>query len=658
MASKSWQNLVRVFLLFTSFSYASAFSVTQKIQNTWKSRSTPFSQRVAGRRCQSVSSNRKSVGIRVQKSARMLIRICTVCGLLGSVMGADPCIAAAADSAAAQLPAVLSLQQLVLASTMITTVGGVAMYMRGLKGLANQILYGCARCSLQLYVLGSVILHRLLHAQHPAIIMAWIWAVSVVAARQGFTRLEYTYQDLPLHFIIAVWTGGFSVLGFALVAGLLGQLEPWFKPSTLIPVSGMLFGNTLSAAALGGNSLTREFAKSQHMLEMRLARGATSHEAVLPLINAALTAALTPTVNSLAATGLVSMPGMMTGQILAGQSPQQAAAYQTLILFLIASTACITVQTLAALVTRELMDVPQSRLKMYKLKPKDDRVEATPFPWLRDAAKGVMVSLGVANKTVYPEEQLVSLLDEVRTLEVDILPPKPNSTAAEPADDEPLVLVADGLVVSRAKAALSLTVRPGDRIGITGASGSGKTQVLRTLAGLESDGGGSVELGGNTPDKLTWPAWRQRVCWVSQDRPASETTPRLLFEEIANYASQKLYLSNNQTTTTTTTEEGEQEAPSRPKPEEIASRWHLEKSAWDRPWPLLSGGEAQRASLAIALALQPDVLLLDEVTSALDDETTALVEETLEQSKIPIVMVTHSKDQLARFCTHHLNLTP
>ena len=95
------------------------------------------------------------------------------------------------------------------------------------------------------------------------------------------------------------------------------------------------------------------------------------------------------------------------------------------------------------------------------------------------------------------------------------------------ADSAP-ILLAGKLHVERADLKVSFSLRRGDRLGITGGSGVGKTQVMRTLVGLEP-WKGLLELDGDSPGRMKWPEWRRRVCWVSQDRPSLEGTPRDFF---------------------------------------------------------------------------------------------------------------------------------
>ena len=90
----------------------------------------------------------------------------------------------------------------------------------------------------------------------------------------------------------------------------------------------------------------------------------------------------------------------------------------------------------------------------------------------------------------------------------------------------------------------------------------------------------------------------------------------------------------------------------------LLTQWNLSPDILNRQWSTLSGGEAQRVSLAIAIALRPTVLLLDESTSNLDDEATALVETTLKGLDIPIIMVSHDKRQIQRLCNQAIDLVP
>lgn len=545
---------------------------------------------------------------------------------------------------ASSLPATLGKTQLLLASLLAATSGSLALWRRGLPNLAKDFLISCVRCSMQLYILGGIVLHRLLGATRPGILVAWIVGIGLIAAQQAVSRLDYVYDDIYTHLLIAIMGSVVLVLGVSIATNMLGVISPWFAPSTIIPVAGMLFGNAISASSIAAKTLTREFVSGKAALELRLARGASVQEALRPLIRTSLSDALTPTINTLAITGIVHMPGMMTGQILAGQNPQQAAAYQTLILFLIASTASISVQLLTHFVTHKMIDFKDIRL-LDRLKPKNAGIAENPS---NDSGKRVSPFLLLRAKIAKKLPTTKPGTQDFRREEVSFAVPivkKLGDTLDEDNLDALPVLTVEKLRVKRIGQQVSLTVQEGDRIGIVGTSGSGKTQILRSLVGLEmvDRSESSLRLGTRYPKEMTWPDWRRQVSWISQDRPTVEGTPNMLFAELVGYKSQS---------------RSEQLVNEIGNPLEIAKDWNLEPEAFDRPWVTLSGGEAQRASLAIALALKPRMLLLDEATSGLDAVTQTLFEESLLKMKIPIIMVTHSKDQLLRFCTHVMELEP
>ena len=152
-----------------------------------------------------------------------------------------------------------------------------------------------------------------------------------------------------------------------------------------------------------------------------------------------------------------------------------------------------------------------------------------------------------------------------------------------------------------------LDVRAGDRIGISGRSGIGKSQLLRACARLDPSSpdhniSNTMILEGKSCDEISPTHWRSEVMWVPQDRPAISGTPRDFFDEILNYRSQLRKTKKKEHKT----------EPRLQTPMEIAQDWNLPAKTWDQPWNDVSGGEAQRLSLAIALSLRPKILLLDD----------------------------------------------
>ena len=96
--------------------------------------------------------------------------------------------------------------------------------------------------------------------------------------------------------------------------------EPWYHPRYALPLLGMVLGNTMTGISLGVDTLTTGLVRERAAVEARLALGASRYEALLPVVRAALRSGLMPIVNGMAAAGVVALPGMMTGQILAGAS--------------------------------------------------------------------------------------------------------------------------------------------------------------------------------------------------------------------------------------------------------------------------------------------------------------------------------------------------
>jgi len=181
---------------------------------------------------------------------------------------------------------------------------------------------------------------------------------------------------------------------------------------------------------------------------------------------------------------------------------------------------------------------------------------------------------------------------------------------------------------------LDLSVEEGRVLAVAGPSGAGKTQLLRVLAWLAPPDAGEVSLDGRGPSDWGVTTWRTRVTLVSQAVPDYPGTPRDLGDVVRRLAAQA--------------------GRDGPDPIALAEAWGLPAEAWDQRWVKLSGGERQRAALAIAVSRRPDLLLLDEPTSACDPKSTAAIEAAL--SGRAAVWVTHDEDQEARVAHDVLRL--
>ncbi len=124
---------------------------------------------------------------------------------------------------------------------------------------------------------------------------------------------------------------------FALTVQL--QAEPWYAPRFAIPLLGIVLGNVMSGVSLALNTLLTAIARERAAIEAQLTLGADRFTALRPFIGRALRNALIPIINQMSAAGIITLPGMMTGQVLAGMDPVEAAKYQILILFLLSGAA-------------------------------------------------------------------------------------------------------------------------------------------------------------------------------------------------------------------------------------------------------------------------------------------------------------------------------
>jgi putative ABC transport system permease protein len=226
----------------------------------------------------------------------------------------------------------LSPLDLSLAATLVMLLGLLSWRMQ--LGLGKQLAIAALRTTVQLVLIGQVLRLLFAHA-HPAYILAISLVMLIAAGREAASRQRRSLPGIQGWLIgtSAMFLSSFTVTLIALI-GIIGN-QPWYAPQYAIPLLGMLLGNTMSGVALGMERMSETIWQQRWVVEQRLLLGQSATEAVSDIRRQAIRAAMMPILNSMATTGLVSLPGMMTGQILGGSSPTDAVNYQILIMFLI-----------------------------------------------------------------------------------------------------------------------------------------------------------------------------------------------------------------------------------------------------------------------------------------------------------------------------------
>jgi putative ABC transport system permease protein len=165
----------------------------------------------------------------------------------------------------------------------------------------------------------------------------------IVSAYTAAGRQAHAATDLGhLRTICGVAIMAGSVLTIAYVTTVVVPVTPWYNPRYLIPLFGIIVSNAMNGAALAVERLQSEMEGSRQEVEAYLALGASTHRASSEPVRRAIIAAMIPAVNSLAVVGIVSLPGMMTGQILAGTDPTLAVRYQLVVAFMLIASTAIT----------------------------------------------------------------------------------------------------------------------------------------------------------------------------------------------------------------------------------------------------------------------------------------------------------------------------
>jgi putative ABC transport system permease protein len=230
----------------------------------------------------------------------------------------------------------LTAGQVALAAALVLLNGAVSLALR--LGLERSLLYAAARMTVQLLLIGYVLRWVFAMDRWPVVVGVGL-VMTLIAGAAAVQRTELRYRGVWLGSLLSVWVSSWLVAGVGLL--VIVRADPWYRPQYALPLLGMILGNALNGISLGLDRLGRELRANRAVVETLLALGATSWEAALPSVREALRTSLIPTVNTMLVAGIVSLPGMMTGQLLSGVEPLQAVKYQIVIMFLISATVAL-----------------------------------------------------------------------------------------------------------------------------------------------------------------------------------------------------------------------------------------------------------------------------------------------------------------------------
>lgn len=542
--------------------------------------------------------------------------------------------------------------------------------------LSSSVITGIIRTFVQLSILGAILTPIFIWGtQHWWIVVLYLAFMIVLASLEASSRSLYYYKGMTASILLAF---GVNVCLLSLFAfGLVIQPVPRWDPQYVIPVVGMLLGNCINGVSLANNSFLTSLVEQSNELEVYLCFGANSAEASSRLTRQAARIGAMPTINSMMVIGLISIPGMMTGQILGGSNVQQAARYQMLIMYLIATITIGTILVAAWMARRVAFSHDRFESARLKKRPMAMSLLTLMGKGLSDifvhrSRRGTSVAAdsaattngariheqtplkkknGIKDGATTPVTPYETIGNEAGVGNLEFVLISSSSNGKKKNGIRPLVQ----LKLSNLSRTLETEKGPrrlfenvsscwqsGDIVAVKGPSGTGKSQFAKLVAGLVAldshEPHSDVRLNdASLQECKNLTHWRRQVRYVSQSKVDIPGTPADLVQRIASLQAWRSLLSVSALSADTT---------------DLLQEWGLTSSALDREWNKLSGGEAQRVYLAIAVASRPAVLIMDESTAALDVASKQKVERSIErlaaEQGMVVLWITHDQEQMER----------
>ena len=257
--------------------------------------------------------------------------------------------------------------KLALSALLILINVGLSSLLR--LGLGRPLLMAATRMVVQLLLVGSV-LEWLFRRNDPLLLLLIALAMALIAGQAAVSGTRGRFPGIHGAGFLSVMGATSVVTGVAL-AGII-QPTPLLAPQYTIPLLGMVLGNTLNGVSLALDRLMGGMLSSREQLETLLCLGATRWEACREVVVDAIRVGMIPTINSMTVMGVVSLPGMMTGQILEGAAPAAAVRYQIVIMFVIGAGTALAVCSVV-LTSYGRLTTADHQLRLDRIRWRDSR---------------------------------------------------------------------------------------------------------------------------------------------------------------------------------------------------------------------------------------------------------------------------------------------
>jgi putative ABC transport system permease protein len=256
-------------------------------------------------------------------------------------------------------PIELDLEKMLLAIAMMAVAAGLAVWQK--LGLGGSLAIATARSIVQLVIVGYL-LDAVFDLKQPVVIVLVVLVMSAIASVEARHRIGKKVPFvLPLVWL-SVAIGAGTILAYTTF--VVVRPDVWYTPQYLIPLAGMILGNAMNGASIAAEKLIAALGDRTREIETHLSLGATPQQAIAAYESDAIKTAMIPSINGMMVVGLVTLPGMMTGQILGGVSPLLAIRYQLVILFAITTSNLITSLFVTKAIGRQFF-TPALQLKQF-----------------------------------------------------------------------------------------------------------------------------------------------------------------------------------------------------------------------------------------------------------------------------------------------------